>query len=538
MIESQAVRPELVERKIGGRTSFNYNPDVLSCLANLSNDEVFTPPELVNQMLDCLPAELWQNKAAKFLDPVTKSGVFLREIAKRLNAGLAEQIPDQKTRLNHIFKEQLFGIAITELTSLLARRSVYCSKTANGKYAICDEFNDSQGNIRFQAIKHTWHGGKCKFCGASREVYDRASKLESHAYEFIHTDNPQSIFGTAMKFDVIIGNPPYQLSDGGAGASAVPIYHKFVEQAKKMNPRYLSMIIPARWYVGGRGLDIFRFEMLSDDRIRVLHDFRNSTECFSGVEIKGGVMYFLWDRDERGLARVFSHINNEVTDDIRPLLEDGMETFIRDTIAISILNKIRKASPRNFSSIINAGRHFGFHTKVDWEDSMIGKLQTADGKSTYPVSKKQTSIMNTKVYISHGECWISKENISKNISDVDKFKVIIPRSGNPGGSIIGKPKISEPNSCSSNTYNVMVLEKDATAKARNIISFLYTKFVRYLVSLRTTTQDMAPKSYSLVPLLDFSENWTDEKLYKKYGLTEAEIAFIESMIRPMELADE
>ena len=208
--------------------NLNYNPDVLTCLANLSNDEVFTPPEIVNQMLDLLPIDLWQNKDAKFLDPVTKSGVFLREIAKRLNIGLAEQIPNQQTRLNHIFKNQLYGISITELTGFLARRSVYCSKKANSPLSICTDFNDEQGNIIFKRIQHSWQNGKCTYCGASQAAYDRDDDLETHAYQFIHADSLQDVFGVEMKFDVIIGNPPYQLADGGGmGTSAMPIYQNF-----------------------------------------------------------------------------------------------------------------------------------------------------------------------------------------------------------------------------------------------------------------------------------------------------------------------
>lgn len=316
----------------------NYNPDVLTCLANLSNDEVFTPPNLVNDILDMLPAELWSNSKATFLDPVTKSGVFLREIAKRLMKGLESEIPDKQERINHIFSKQLYGIAITELTSLLSRRSIYCSKIANGKYSICEAFDSEEGNIFFEHIEHTWKSNKCVFCGANKENYDREIELESYAYNFIHTQNPEKIFN--MKFDVIIGNPPYQLSDGGFGTSATPIYHKFVQQAKKMNPKYMSMIIPARWYSGGKGMDEFRDEMLKDNRIRQIVDFPEAIDCFPGVQIKGGVCYFIWDRDNPGQCNVKTSRKGEIVSEmVRPLLEKDCETFIRYNEAISILKK-------------------------------------------------------------------------------------------------------------------------------------------------------------------------------------------------------
>jgi site-specific DNA-methyltransferase (adenine-specific) len=325
------------------------------------------------------------------------------------------------------------------------------------------------------------------------------------------------------------------LSDGGNQSSALPIYHKFIKQAKKLNPRYLSMIIPSRWFSGGRGLDDFRDEMLKDNRIRVIHDFISSSDCFPGVEIKGGVCYFLWERDSQGICSVYEHNGAEVTFSNRPLLESGAETFIRHSKAITILKKVQEKKEKSFSQILEGGRFFGFHTSVNWSNKIQGTIQTADGKSTFPIKSTQSIEFNVKVYVAHGICWIEKSNIVKNQEYINQFKVIIPRSGNPGSTILGKPKISEPNSCSSNTYVVATLPitKNQKSYARHIVSYLHTRFLRFLVYLKTSTQDIPPKAYSFVPLQDFSEPWTDEKLYNKYGLTEEEIAFIESMIRPM-----
>jgi site-specific DNA-methyltransferase (adenine-specific) len=257
------------------------NPDVLTCIANLSNDEVFTPPEFANRMLDALTeawaanrggANLWSDKRVKFLDPCTKSGVFLREITSRLIKGLAKEMPNLEERVDHILTKQVFGIGITHLTSLLARRSLYCTKHGNGDHSVARSFTTESGNIWFERTEHTWADGKCKYCGASQNTFARGEELETHAYAFIHTDKIKSriaeLFGGNMQFDVIIGNPPYQLDDSGYGTSAAPIYNKFVDQAKKLNPRLLTMIIPARWFAGGKGLDEFRGSMLTDNRLR------------------------------------------------------------------------------------------------------------------------------------------------------------------------------------------------------------------------------------------------------------------------------
>jgi site-specific DNA-methyltransferase (adenine-specific) len=288
-----------------GQASFTLrgrNPDVLTCIANLSNDEVFTPPEFANRMLDTLAeawaanhggANLWADKSVKFLDPCTKSGVFLREITRRLTEGLEKKIPNLQKRVDHILTKQVFGIGITRITSLLARRSLYCSKHANGKHSIAKSFASDDGNIWFQRIEHTWKGDRCKFCGAARSVFERGEDLETHAYALLHTDNIKArlteIFGKDMQFDVIIGNPPYQLNTDGFGVQARPIYQNFVAQAKALDPRFLSMVIPARWFSGGMGLDEFRESMLTDKRLRFIDDYLTASDVFPGVGLKGGV---------------------------------------------------------------------------------------------------------------------------------------------------------------------------------------------------------------------------------------------------------
>lgn len=502
-------------------TSNNYNPDVLSCIANLSSDEVFTPPQLVNQILDMLPKEIWSDKNARFLDPGCKSGVFLREIAKRLDKGLEKQIPDRQKRLNHILKNQLFGLSITELTSLLSRRSVYCSKTANGKYSVCEVFDEPQGNIRFKRVEHTWGNGRCAFCGASDENYKRGAELESHAYQFIHTEKPEEIFN--MKFDVIVSNPPYQLGSDG-GTRDIPIYNKFVDQAKKLNPRFLSMIIPSRWMASGLGLSEFRRTMLEDRRIRKLVDYPVASEIFPGVEVKGGVCYFLWERDTEGDCAVTTVRGDDVVGPVnRNLGED--DVFVRDSRALDILRKVQGKGEPSITEILSVDKEFGWTSNFD---GFHDKKKRGDVPIYY--------IRKTK----RSNGWIERSAIEKSAKLVDTWKVMIPQAYGAGEGIphqiLGQPFVApKPSVCTQTYLFVYVDSQDA---AESVESYVRTRFLRFLVSLRKITQHATRSTYTWVPQQAWDRTWMDEKLYKIYGLTKDDIAFIESRVRPMGANDE
>ena len=503
-----------------------HNPDVLSCLANLSNDEVFTPPSVVNQMLDMLPQELFRSGKTTFLDIGCKSGVFLREITKRLIAGLADEMPDLQTRVDHILHKQVFGIATTELTSLVSRRTLYCSKYPNCRYST-SQFKTVEGNIRFRNIPHTFVNGRCKWCGINEETFGVGVRggLESHAYELIHTEKPEGIFG--MKFDVIVGNPPYQVNVGVEKENfAVPIYNRFVLQAKKLNPRYLTMIIPARWYAGGRGLDEFRDEMLHDNQLRVIHDFPDAADCFPGVQIKAGVCYFLWQRGWSGDCSITTHLNNEIIGPLeRPLLEKGSSTFIRYNQAINIVRKVRIDGESSFSDLVSPQTPFGIVTSY----------------KGIPKRKKNSDVEmyisgNDKAY-KGGKSFAPKEMILKGHEMIPWHKVYIGEAGSGSDtfphSILSKPFYGAPNTICNQSYLVIGPFEDKHI-CENVISYIKTKFFRFMVLQKKNAQHAMRGVYQFVPMQDFSKPWMDAELYKKYNLTQDEIKFIESMIKPME----
>lgn len=500
----------------------NYNPDVLSCIANLSSDEVFTPPQLVNRILDMLPTDLWSDKKSTFLDPGCKSGVFLREIAKRLDKALETQIPNRQKRMNHIFKNQLYGLGITELTALLSRRSVYCSKTANGKYSVCEAFDNPQGNVRFKRTEHTWENGRCAYCGASKDAYDRGAELESHAYAFIHADKPEEIFN--MKFDVIIGNPPYQIGSDGSTRD-IPIYNKFVEQAKKLNPRYLSMIIPSRWMASGLGLSEFRRAMLGDRRIRKLVDYERMDEVFPGVDFEGGVCFFLWDRDNEGDCAVTTTSGDEAVGPVARDLNE-FDVFVRDIRALKILRKVLRTGEASITDILSVDKEFG------WTSNFDGFHKKKEGPNDVALhyNRKGKRLIG----------WINRKDVCKSSHLIDTWKVMIPKAygerGTRPATVLGPSFIAGSPSVCTQTYLFFYVGSEK--KAKNLNSYLRTKFFRFLVSLRKITQDATRSTYTWVPQQSWDRSWSDQPLYEKYGLTANETAFIESRIRPMEAGDE
>ena len=536
------------------RASFalrGHNPDVLTCIANLSNDEVFTPPELANRMLDTLEvawaeandgASIWADPAVTFLDPFTKSGVFLREIVSRLNVGLADQMPDLDERVDHILTKQVFGIGITRLTSLLARRSVYCSKDATGPHSIATSFDRDWGNIWFERTEHTWAGDRCVYCGATSSALQRSDELETHAYAFIHTTDSKALlahmFGADVQFDVIIGNPPYQLDDGGAGASAMPIYQKFVDAAKALEPRFLTMIVPSRWFAGGRGLASFRAEMLSDNRIRTIDDFLDSRDVFPGVDVAGGVCYFLWDRDSRGLCRVTSHrlgVSNTTT---RPLLEPEADIFVRHNEALSILRRVMalESGKPDSGLLLPPGHRFA--------DQVSG--QKPFGLRTFfRGTASQQRSDDVLVLQSGGRAWAARSEITESVNLVDKWKVFTSKSSSEHAGqsdrdgrrrVLSLSGVLPPGSVVTETY-VLLGVFDNEVEARNCLTYVTTRFFRFLITLRASGQDISRSAYSFIPKQDFSKPWTDTELFAKYKITDEEIAFIESMVRTMDLDD-
>ena len=525
-----------------------HNPDVLTCIANLSNDEVFTPPEFANQMLDTLAAawadandgaDIWTNPDVTFLDPFTKSGVFLREITRRLTDGLILTFPDLAQRVDHILTRQVFGIGITQLTALLARRSVYCSKFANGPHSIARSFTTEDGNIWFDRTDHAWGGGKrefrvdpltreeiavytnrkCTYCGASEGSYARGDDLETHAYAFIHTDDIRAriaeLFGDNMQFDVIIGNPPYQLSDGGYGTSAAPIYQMFVEKALGLDPRFAVFVTPSRWFAGGKGLDVYRKKMLSDHRMHDIVDYPKLYEAFPGVKIRGGVSYFLWDREHDGPCTIQTMWDGQPVGEKATRFLDAYDVLVRRNEAVPILEKVRAKREPTLDTRVSTGKPFGLRTFFH-------------GKPTASGLKDPIQLFGSRKIT-----WVARSEVPLSDGWIDQWKVLMTAVQGTSAAVetkfLSKPIIAGPGTACTETY-LVAGRFDAEEQATRYAAYLRTRFVRFLVSLRKSTQHATRDVYAFVPDVPLDRDWTDAFLYERYGLTDDEIAFIESQV--------
>lgn len=554
--------------------------DILEIFSSLNNHEVFTPPIIAKQMIDLLPEEVFKNPQSKFLDPAVKTGVFLRELAFKLHEDLADysnngdteiigfdgcyyDMNNPKERMNHILKNMLFGIATSEVTAYLSRRTLYGVMEANSnkeegvlellidveKEKSHDAITAALGNVilneyydhdLFNDPNYEWHESEGNIFYPNNEVSDlikniseenNISEIEESYFPFVdeRTEHrkineikigKRKNFKTGetedMKFDVIIGNPPYQKSDGsgGNGSSAVPIYNKFVENAIKINPRYISMIIPSRWLTGGKGLDKFRENLLRDNRICKIIDFKDSNKCFPNVNIVGGVNYFLWDRHYKGLCE-YNGIKRKLNE---------YEIFIRSNNGVSILKKIQTKNSIFMNTQVSRREPFLAEKNI-----VLSKLKQKNFIKIYANKLN----LNKNLGLNNGFAYIDKNLIDRRIEYVEKHKVFISKAYGGLEQVLGIPFYGEPSSICSITYLLMGGYESKT-EALNLIKYIKTKFFRFLVSLRKETQNSSQETFSFVPILPMDQEWTDEKLYKRYNLTKEEIDYIEEKISPME----
>ena len=494
-------------------------PDILEVISNLSSDEVFTPPKVANAVLDLLPPEVWTDPTLRWLDPGCKTGIFPREITKRLMVGLADIIPDEGERLHHILTEMVFSIAITDLTGMMSRRTLYCSKDASNEFSAV-RFPAASGNIWHERVEHSFDSkGRCSECGGTEQQLELPGR-DNYAYGFIHSGGRSRIEKEiGMKFDVIVGNPPYQMDSSGDGTNSTALYDTFVKSAKALGPKYLSMIIPSRWMASGFGLGDFRDTMLSDTRIRKLVDFAKMDEIFPGVDFEGGVCYFLWERDNPGSCEsTFFLDGRQIGPTLRKL--DEHDVFVRDPRSLEILKKVERKRDVSLSTLVSSISPFGIPT--NFKGYRKGEKKSADLTLYMNEGGKRVQKFIDPVLVKKGQQLISG------------YKVLIPEAYGERGAIparvLGPTLIIGPRSVSSHTF-IAVGPFDTKAEAASFESYVQTKFFRFLVSLRKITQHSNSSTYKWVPKLSWDREWTDGELFATYGITTKEQSFIAEMVK-------
>ncbi|MBL8200167.1 MAG: Eco57I restriction-modification methylase domain-containing protein [Chromatiales bacterium] len=333
-----------------------------------------------------------------------------------------------------------------------------------------------------------------------------------------------------MQFDVIIGNPPYQMTGGGGGTNDSPIYHLFVRQAMRLEPRFLSMVIPSRWMAGGRGLSEFRTEVLGDRRLRTLVDYENAKDVFPTVGIGGGACYFLWDRDNPGRCECVYHRNGVIIGP-HPRALDEFDVFVRDKRAVDILHKVLAAGERSLEELVSGDTPFGLATNfTDY---------------TRDVEPNRTQVrLYANVGTKRVRGAVARNAVNKNVHLIDVWKVYLPVAGSGRERersgvdlVLGPPIVGEPGSVCTQTY-LVAGPFTSKVKAKSVESYLKTRLARFLVSLRKPAQHVFRSMYRWVPVQPWDRTWTDADLHKKYRITKDEIKFIEGMIRPFGDGDE
>ncbi|MGX7104483.1 Eco57I restriction-modification methylase domain-containing protein [Globicatella sanguinis] len=482
--------------------------DIFDYIPDQQTNQIYTPRGVVKLMVDKLEEEnpgIFENKNMKFADLYTKSGLYLTELVKRLNEGLAGQIPDQAERIKWILENQVYGVAPSNIIYNIAKNYVY------GIHGDIDTRNLVQWNMAKSAQEGTMEEDLIKAYG-----------------------------GEKVKFDVIVGNPPYSEEDGGAQASSTPLYNSFIEESIKLNPDLMSYIIPTRWYVGGKGLDKFRSIMLNNKHISQLHDFLNPNEVFPNTNIRGGVCFFVWNQKydaEKNKTRVVTYKHQRVINDvIRPLKLGDLNLFIRDNFAPGILEKLTSDLKfDDFSSYVSPRKPFGLPTNFN---------------KSKAYKELPDDLVNPIVCYSKGfkKGYIEIENISTRNDWIKEWKILTSRANNVGTELPDdnvNTLIAEPNSVCTESYVVIGGGKNLDEIAcEHIVKYIKTKFFRYLHGLAKASHDATSKTYQFIPIQNFTSNsdidWSksipeiDQQLYAKYGLSEEEIQFIEENVQPME----
>lgn len=508
--EADTLDPTERVKKIAGLFSYFKNPD---------KETVLTPWRVVNMhMSDCMGGYCFYDETftedAKLDEPrFVDRGKVTEDVFGKLDTQILEI--NSKTGLYplyvtySVYRRKLIQEAESVL-SIKQKRELWMNAVNNNVFVICK-------TPMAKAITKRTLTGFSEVKINAHYYDDLINVMKNKSQQFISKVLKQNYWkkgnGT-MHFDACVGNPPYMLIDNGYRVSATPIYNYFVEQAIAIAPDYVSMVIPARWFSGGKGLDSFRDMMLHDDSLCKIIDFPEATDCFYGVQIKGGICYFLWDKEHSGKCSVTTHLNGKVSETVeRPLLENGNDIFIRYNEAISILHKVQSFKERSFETLVSARKPFGFDT-------------------LYKGGSKGDIIL----FENGGKSFITRNDIIRNNDWVDNSKVFIPESGSGSDSfphpILGKPFLGSKGTACTETYLLIGPFANDT-ESNNVISYIKTKFFRFLVMLKKPSQHATSKVYSFVPIQDYSHTWTDEELYKKYNLTDNEIAFIESMIKPM-----